>query len=162
MTDLNKEALEKARQAVFQADSYVNVAETAIRAYLAAAPAPAGDVGEIAKQLEEGPRAGCAENPGWEEMAAEAAAMLRALGATLDHVSSNWRAEIQAREAAERERDELVKVLKFYRDGFRFHPKRSKTGFNISEWKPTEELLDDCGNLAKDALSRLVKKGGGQ
>jgi hypothetical protein len=53
MTDLNKEALEKARQAVFQADSYVNVAETAIRAYLAAAPAPAGEVEELARKLDD-------------------------------------------------------------------------------------------------------------
>lgn len=48
----------------------------------------------------------------------------------------------------------LMSALKFYRDNFKLHPKRSKTGLNMSEWKPTEALLDDCGNRADQALSK--------
>lgn len=42
-----------------------------------------------------------------------------------------------------------MKALKFYRDGFRYHPKRTSTGINMSEWKPTEALPDDCGERAR-------------
>jgi hypothetical protein len=93
MSDLNKEVLEAAIARVLDYPSaYMGgpsaqsrrTAQRVIealeeRGVLAAAPTPAGDVEELAKRLEEGPQAGCAENPGWEEMAAEAADMLRSL-----------------------------------------------------------------------------------
>lgn len=44
------------------------------------------------------------------------------------------------------------KALEFYRDGFQFHPKRSKTGIDLSEWKPKDALLEDCGEVARSAL----------
>ena len=45
------------------------------------------------------------------------------------------------------------KALEFYRDGFQFRPKRGPTGINHSEWKVTKALLDDCGNVAVEALT---------
>jgi len=48
--------------------------------------------------------------------------------------------------------ERLREALTFYRDGFQYHPKRTKTGINLSEWKPTEALLDDCGERARAAL----------
>lgn len=61
--------------------------------------------------------------------------------------------------AAERDRlakanAELLAGLEFYRDGFRYHPKRSVTGISLSEWKPTERLLDDCGETARALLDK--------
>lgn len=61
--------------------------------------------------------------------------------------------------AAERDRlalanAELLTGLEFYRDGFRYHPKRSVTGISLSEWKPTERLLDDCGETARALLDK--------
>ncbi|NTG07188.1 hypothetical protein [Rhizobium rhizogenes] len=50
---------------------------------------------------------------------------------------------------------EAVKVMEFYRDGFKYHPKRSSTGINLSEWKPTPALIDDCGETARSFLSKL-------
>lgn len=47
---------------------------------------------------------------------------------------------------------ELEAALQFYRDGFRYHVKRTSMGINLSEWKPTEELLNDCGETAIAAL----------
>ena len=44
------------------------------------------------------------------------------------------------------------RALEFYRDGFKYHPKRTSTGINVSEWKPTQTLLDDCGETARAAL----------
>lgn len=46
----------------------------------------------------------------------------------------------------------LREALTFYKDGFKFIPKRGPTGLNHSEWQPTDELLMDCGNKALDAL----------
>jgi hypothetical protein len=46
----------------------------------------------------------------------------------------------------------LEVALRFYKDGFKYHPKRTITGINLSEWKPTEELLNDCGETAIAAL----------
>lgn len=46
----------------------------------------------------------------------------------------------------------LREALTFYRDGFQLHPKRSRTGIDLSEWRPTQALLDDCGNTAMNAL----------
>lgn len=63
------------------------------------------------------------------------------------------------KEAAERierltsENERLRGALAFYRDGFSFHPGRTKTGISMSEWKPKQELLDDCGAIARAALS---------
>lgn len=46
----------------------------------------------------------------------------------------------------------LRDALAFYRDGFQLHPKRTRTGIDLSEWKPKKALLDDCGNIALNAL----------
>lgn len=56
------------------------------------------------------------------------------------------KAELEAKLAA------ANKALEFYRDGFKYHPKRTATGINISEWKPTNALLEDCGETARAAL----------
>jgi hypothetical protein len=52
-----------------------------------------------------------------------------------------------------------VEALEFYRNGFQLHPKRSKTGVDLSKWKPTEALLEDCGNRADTALRSLKAQG---
>lgn len=44
---------------------------------------------------------------------------------------------------------ELQRALEFYRDGFTFTTNPRRAGL---EWKPTEALLDDCGNLARATL----------
>ena len=56
------------------------------------------------------------------------------------------------KEDAQQEIARLRKALEFYQDGFRYYPKYTKLGLNLSEWRPTEELLEDCGNTAKEAL----------
>lgn len=48
---------------------------------------------------------------------------------------------------------EMEKALEFYRDGFAYFPKRTKTGIDLSEWRPKPVLLDDCGERAKRALT---------
>lgn len=55
---------------------------------------------------------------------------------------------VNASSQAEIER--LRTALEFYRDGFQFHTDPRRAGL---EWKPTETLLDDCGNVARAALS---------
>jgi hypothetical protein len=54
------------------------------------------------------------------------------------------------------ELDKAIAALELYRDGFIYHPKRTKTGVDLSEWKPNEKLLDDCGNAARAALPDLI------
>lgn len=44
----------------------------------------------------------------------------------------------------------LVEALKFYAAGFTPVP-----GTFGLEWKPTEKLLEDCGNIAVDVISEL-------
>lgn len=56
-------------------------------------------------------------------------------------------------EELEREVERLKVALTFYRDGFVFIPKRGPTGLNHSTWEPTEALLDDCGEIARAALT---------
>ena len=55
--------------------------------------------------------------------------------------------------SSEDEIERLRAALAFYRDGFFYEPKRSKTGIDLSEWKPKEALLEDCGNRALEALT---------
>lgn len=57
------------------------------------------------------------------------------------------------------EAEKLVKALEFYRDGFEYHPKHSRTGLNLSVWRPKQALLDDCGNLALEALRAAENNG---
>lgn len=52
--------------------------------------------------------------------------------------------------------ENAIKALELYRDGFTFNPKRTRTGVDLSEWKPNEKLLDDCGNAARVALPGLI------
>lgn len=51
---------------------------------------------------------------------------------------------------------EYRKALEFYQNGF--YPKRAFKYLPGMEWKPTEELLDDCGNIAKEALAKYPKE----
>lgn len=46
----------------------------------------------------------------------------------------------------------MREALEFYRDNFVKHYKRGPTGLDHSTWKPTEALLDDCGERALAAL----------
>lgn len=46
--------------------------------------------------------------------------------------------------------NQLVSALKFYADAWCFTTNPKRGGL---EWKPTEKLLDDCGNVARAALS---------
>ena len=48
------------------------------------------------------------------------------------------------------ENERLRKALKFYADAWCFTTNPKRAGL---EWKPKEELLDDCGNIAREALS---------
>lgn len=76
-----------------------------------------------------------------------------------NHVAPNWEAETGSREPIDQAASLILsqsstitsarEVIEFYRDGFRYHPKRSTTGINLSEWKPTDALLEDCGERAR-------------
>lgn len=65
------------------------------------------------------------------------------------------------RDAAVREVERLREALKFYSEGFIPRPaKRNKYGLNPGlEWKPSEALLDDCGNVAMEALASAAQGG---
>jgi hypothetical protein len=68
-------------------------------------------------------------------------------------------ADYEARLAkAETERNALVKALEFYRDGWKFKTHRNRPGL---EWYAIPELLDDCGNIARQALARTAAQGNG-
>ena len=56
---------------------------------------------------------------------------------------------------------DLIEALRFYMDGFSFHPNRTITGIDLSEWKPKPLLLEDCGNVAKRAINRAKEQGFG-
>lgn len=60
-----------------------------------------------------------------------------------------WRGKA---EALETKLAVAEKALEFYRDSFKYYPKRTSTGINVSEWKPTQALLDDCGETARAVL----------
>lgn len=47
--------------------------------------------------------------------------------------------------------DEMIQALRFYKDGFR--PTVDKKVRGIT-YKPTDELLDDCGNVAAQVLGK--------
>lgn len=67
----------------------------------------------------------------------------------------------EQRDAAVREVERLREALKFYSEGFIPRPaKRNKYGLNPGlEWKPSEALLDDCGNVAMEALASAAQGG---
>lgn len=54
-------------------------------------------------------------------------------------------------DAAEARVAELEAGLAFYRDGWAFKTHKSRPGL---EWRPTEALLDDCGNHARTLLRK--------
>ena len=54
---------------------------------------------------------------------------------------------------------EAVEGLEFYKSGFKRTVKRTKLGVAVEEWKPTEELLDDCGNIAVATIARITQEG---
>lgn len=57
---------------------------------------------------------------------------------------------ISINEELGRENEKLRKALEFYRDGFeRYKQHKHLPGY---AWRPTETLLEDCGNIAKEAL----------
>ncbi len=68
---------------------------------------------------------------------------------------ADWKAYAEQLTRSVNALPELVAALEFYRDAFEFHPKRSVTGVDQSEWKPRAELIDDCGNRALAALSKV-------
>lgn len=43
----------------------------------------------------------------------------------------------------------LINALEFYKNGFHPFPNKRYGGL---EYRPTEALLDDCGNIARDAI----------
>lgn len=47
----------------------------------------------------------------------------------------------------------LKSALQFYADAWFFTTNPKRAGL---EWKPKEALLDDCGNVARDALSKAT------
>lgn len=60
-------------------------------------------------------------------------------------------AELEGRaEQAERDLAAAREALAFYRDGWTFTISRH----GGLEWKPKEDLLDDCGNVARKALAQ--------
>jgi hypothetical protein len=52
------------------------------------------------------------------------------------------------------ENERLREALKFYRDGWDFKTTKKRSGL---EWHPKEALLDDCGNIARAALTDAGK-----
>lgn len=58
--------------------------------------------------------------------------------------------EMAARQQAEGRVKVLEEALAFYRDGWAFKADKRRAGLT---WHPKETLLDDCGNIAKAALS---------
>jgi hypothetical protein len=143
---------------------------------VAAAPAPAGDVEEMAKRLEEGPQAGCAENPGWEEMAAEAAAMLRALARERDEARARAETERKIAEAVELRAtqqehaisEQRQRISDLIRDGLGEIGKREAVERErdkaVKVLAALANLDERCGwrsdalDVTREALSRLVKK----
>lgn len=78
----------------------------------------------------------------------------KSLHAACDKVSLDIEQKLVNQLAAAHKRNkELEAALQFYKDGFRYHVKRTSTGINLSEWKPTEELLNDCGETARSVLA---------
>ena len=55
-------------------------------------------------------------------------------------------------------RDELVGALEFYANAWRHETKRGPTGLGGIEWRPKEQLLDDCGNRARAAIAKAKAK----
>lgn len=77
-----------------------------------------------------------------------------AIASALSAREARGRAEAEALLAAGRERaGRMEKALAFYRDGFQYKPKRTRTGVDLSTWEPTPALLDDCGETARAALT---------
>ena len=79
-----------------------------------------------------------------------------------DHIKHNELMDACMKRAAEtlNAQSKRIKTLEgalaFYKDGFYLEAKRSRTGVNLSEWKPTESLLNDCGQRALDALQEQL------
>jgi hypothetical protein len=63
-----------------------------------------------------------------------------------------WRIEARAALSAAGV-GEMVKALEFYQRAWKFKTLKHRPGL---EWSATEELLDDCGNRAKFALSSFT------
>jgi len=65
-------------------------------------------------------------------------------------------ATLRASEAAAMGRVKVLETaLKFYRGAWSFKTSKRYGGL---EWFPTEQLLDDCGNVATDALTPTADK----
>lgn len=70
----------------------------------------------------------------------------------------NRRSPVLASGLAIQAEAELRAALEFYRDGYTFTTNPRRGGL---EWKPTEALLDDCGNTARLALFSAPSPVGG-
>ena len=49
------------------------------------------------------------------------------------------------------EKQELIAALRFYQDAWRYKTNKYYGGL---EWFPSQELLDDCGNRAREVLAK--------
>jgi hypothetical protein len=58
----------------------------------------------------------------------------------------------QGEEGLREERDRLATALEFYRDAFEPRPAKGRLALGL-EWRPSERLLEDCGNRAAEALA---------
>ena len=128
------------------------IADKAITAYLSALPAPDGLVEKLeamAKWLDDG--------LGHEILSPkplrEAATVIQTLQRERDEILGDFSTTAHALSAAEQQVRDMRAGLEFYRDGFTFTTNPRYGGL---EWKPTETLLDDCGNTAR----LLLKEGG--
>jgi hypothetical protein len=70
------------------------------------------------------------------------------------HASDLGAHAVPCREAAD-QIERLEVALQFYRDGWMFQTHKSMPGLS---WSPKEELLDDCGNIARAALGKDTGK----
>ena len=86
----------------------------------------------------------------------------KARAAGWEKSSSFWRTMLEKaeaeRDAIAKERDELGKALRFYRDAWEGHSGDSGPGGNTPadpEVWPSESLCEDGGEIARQALARL-------
>jgi hypothetical protein len=73
-----------------------------------------------------------------------------------------WQMMVEAAAEIERltrERDAARAALTFYRDAWVSKPHKIYGGL---EWSPKEDLLNDCGNRARDALFTHEQEGDGK
>lgn len=169
MTVLNSEGLEKARAAIMGNPFNDEQLGRIISAYLSALPpvdglevvawdvAPKGLPAEPTKShsfVAEIERQGGSITP--LVALSQASSVIAGLTAERDEAVENgqgWFNLSQDRmeriSSLEEENKRLREALAFYRDRWAYTPNKRYGGL---EWRPSEALLDDCGNLARQAL----------